>query len=80
MKVCLKGQREVPTMLQAGKEQIQKWESLACSRNRRKAGGAGPKEKLVGGKTGVDKSHQVMQAWKTWTEELRFYSERDRQL
>lgn len=47
-------------MLQAVDEQGQKRESLAFLRNRKKADGAGLKEKLVGGTAGVDRRHQVM--------------------
>lgn len=39
-------------------------ESLAWLRNRKEAGGANLKGKLVGGETVVGKNHQVMQAWK----------------
>ena len=42
--------------LWAGEGQVGRLESL-----RKKASGAGMKGKLEGGKTGVDKNHQVMQ-------------------
>lgn len=53
--VNLRDQREVPMALWAGEGQVGRLESL-----RKKACGAGMKGKLEGGKTGVDKSQQVM--------------------
>lgn len=63
-------------MLQAGQEQVQRWRMLAWSRNRKKAGGAGLKGRLVGGETGGEKSHLVMQSPKDRTQEFRFYCDR----
>lgn len=46
---------------------------VACSRNRNKADGAKLKGKLVGGETGVNRSHQVMQTRGALTKECGFF-------
>lgn len=59
LKVSLKDQREVPMVLWAGEEQVEKWKISVCSR-KRKTRGARLKGNLVGGEGGMDKHHQVM--------------------